>query len=43
VKYSPFTIMNFAVLAQQIGGITEIAMNEAYEISKILISKITVA
>jgi len=37
------SIMNFAVLAQQIGGITEIAMNEAYEISKILISKITVA
>jgi len=37
------SIMNFGILAQQIGGITEIAMNEAFEVSKIIISKIIIS
>lgn len=37
------SIMNFNILATQIGGITEMAMNEAYEASKSIIEKISVA
>lgn len=37
------SIMNFGILAQQIGGITEIAMNEAFDMSKSIIAKMTIA